>query len=141
MGTLLAMWTNKQAAYERVTHEPIAWLTTVSAAGVPSTAPIWFRLEEDGTILIYSKNPSVRVRNLQDNDKATLHLEGNGTGGAIVVMNGSAIIDDGTRPAHEHTAFIAKYQSFLDAYGWSAESFSRDYPTPIRMTVTSVRGT
>lgn len=137
----MVMWAQKQAAIQRVVDEPIGWLTTVSAAGVPSTAPVWFWLEEDGTILIYSKDPSVRVRNVKENDNVTLHLEGNGTGGAIVVMNGTAVIDGAERRPSEHTAFIAKYQSFLDAYGWSPDDFSRDYPTPIRMTITSVRGT
>jgi PPOX class probable F420-dependent enzyme len=135
------MWTHKQTALQRVIDEPIGWLTTVNAASEPSTAPIWFRLEEDGTILIYSKDPSVRVRNVEENDKVTLHLEGNGTGGAIVVMNGTAVIDRAERRPSEHPAFIEKYQSFLDAYGWSPEDFSRDYPTPIRITINSIRGT
>ena len=134
------MWEDAPTAHERVRTEPIGWLTTVSGSGVPSTAPVWFLLEGDTSILIYSKDPSVRVRNLADNEHITLHLEGDGRGGAIVVMNGVASVDPDVPPFSDHQAFVAKYQSFLDAYGWSPEWFSTNYPAPIRMTVTSVRG-
>jgi PPOX class probable F420-dependent enzyme len=134
------MLKNHPKAQQRLTDEPIGWLTTVSAAGRPSTAPIWFYLEDDGTLTIYSKDPSVRVVNLTDNDQVTLHLEGDGHGGAIVVLNGTAVIDKSMQPASSHQAFIAKYQTYLDDYGWSAQDFAQAYPTPIRMTITTVRG-
>ena len=134
------MWENAPTAYERVRTEPIGWLTTVSGSGVPSTAPVWFLLEDDTSVLVYSKDPSVRVRNLADNRNITLHLEGDGRGGAIVVMNGVASLDPDAPPFSDHPAFVAKYQSFLDAYGWSPGWFSENYPAPIRVTVTSVRG-
>jgi PPOX class probable F420-dependent enzyme len=134
------MLKNHPKAQQRLTDEPIGWLTTVSAAGRPSTAPIWFYLEDDGTLTIYSKDPSVRVVNLTANDQVTLHLEGDGHGGAIVVLNGTAVIDKSMQPASSHPAFIAKYQTYLDDYGWSAQYFAQEYPTPIRMTITTVRG-
>jgi len=123
-----------------MTDEPIGWLTTVSPTGVPSTAPVWFLLEEDDTILVYSKDPPIRVRNVRANPRITLHLEGDGRGGGIVVVNGSAVVDDATPPANEHHVFIAKYQAFLDRYGWTAEFFANGYPRPIRITIGSVRG-
>jgi PPOX class probable F420-dependent enzyme len=125
---------------QRLTDEPIGWLTTVSAAGKPSTAPVWFYLENDGTLTIYSRDPSVRVRNLTENEQVTLHLEGDGEGGAIVVLNGTAAIDKTIRPVTSHPAFLAKYQRFLDRFGWLPEKFARDYPTPIRLTIGSIRG-
>jgi len=133
------MWTEHSNTYHRLVDEPIGWLTTVSDGGVPSTAPIWFYLEDDDTITIYSRDPSVRVRNLAANDNVTFHLEGNGEGGAIVVLTGGATIDKAIQPVSSHLRFIAKYRSFLDRFGWTPEGFARDYPTPIRMTIASIR--
>ncbi|MEN8239993.1 MAG: pyridoxamine 5'-phosphate oxidase family protein [Actinomycetota bacterium] len=124
---------------QRLTDEPIAWLTTVSSAGKPSTAPVWFYLEDDDTLTIYSKDPSVRVRNLDGNGQVTLHLEGDGEGGAIVVLNGTAVIDKSISPVTSHPAFVAKYQRFLDRFGWSPDDFTRGYPTPIRVTIAAIR--
>jgi len=125
---------------QRLTDEPIGWFTTVSGTGKPSTAPVWFFLEDNETITIYSKDPSVRVRNLEENSQVTLHLEGDGNGGAIAVLNGTAAIDKSIRPVTSHPAFLAKYQGFLDRFGWSAQEFAKGYPTPIGVTITSARG-
>lgn len=127
-------------SHERVSSEAIAWLTTVSRSGVPSTAPVWFLLDADDTVTIYSRDPSVRVRNLESNDRVTLHLEGDGRGGAIVVMNGSATRTPDVPRACDNARFIAKYRTFLDQYGWTPEWFADNYPTAIRMRITSVRG-
>ncbi len=134
------MWSKHRNARQRLIDEPIAWLTTVSADGVPSTAPVWFFLEDDDTISISSKDPSARVRNLRESQHVTLHLEGDGTGGAIVVLSGRAEIDDEAPPISSHRRYIAKYQAFLDRFGWTPELFAENYPTRIRMTVASIRG-
>jgi len=134
------MWANTPTSYDRVRTEPIGWLTTVSQRGVPSTAPVWFYLEEDHSITIYSKDPSVRVRNVQGNGRITLHLEGDGRGGAIVVMNGTAAIAPELPNADEHAGFVAKYQAILDQNQWTPEWFAEHYPTPLRVTISSVRG-
>ena len=134
------MWTKHPVSGQRLSDEPIGWLTTVSNEGKPSTAPVWYILEDDDTISIYSKDPSTRVKNLEANGNVTMHLEGNGVGGAIVVVNAKASIDRAAPPPSTHRAFVAKYQSFLDDYGWTPEIFARDYPTMIRLTPTSVRG-
>ena len=134
------MWDDKPTSHQRVSTEPIAWLTTVSGSGVPSTAPVWFILEPDDTITIFSRDPSVRVRNLEANARVTLHLEGDGRGGAIVVLNGAARIDREAPPPDHHAAFVEKYQDFLDRYGWSPGWFAEHYPTTIRMAIRSIRG-
>ncbi len=133
------MWSTHAIARQRLVEEPIAWLTTVSARGVPSTAPVWFFLEEDDTISFTSKDPSVRVRNLRANDRVTLHLEGDGDGDMIVVLGGTARIDHAAPPISSHRAYIAKYQSYLDRYGWTPTWFAENYPTRISMTITSIR--
>lgn len=134
------MFNTHPIAKQRLTDEALGWFTTVSATGKPSTAPVWFFLEENDTLTIYSKDPSVRVRNLRSNNEVTLHLDGDGEGGAIVVLNGTATLDNSIPAVTSHPEFIAKYQRFLDRYGWSAEQFARGYPTPIRVDITTTRG-
>lgn len=134
------MFNNYSNAHQRLTDESIGWFTTVSASGKPSTAPVWFYLEDDDSLTIYSKDPSVRVRNLEANDQVTLHLEGDGQGGAIMVINGTATVDKSILAVTSHPAFIAKYQRFLDRYGWSPRDFAEGYPTGIRVTIRSIRG-
>jgi len=134
------MWNEHRDVQARLEAEPIGWLTTVSGAGKPSTAPVWFYLNGDDTITIYSRDPSVRVRNLTENPHVTLHLEGNGRGGAIAVLNGTAVIERDADPATADKTFIEKYQSFLDNNAWTPQWFAENYPTAIRMTTRSVRG-
>jgi len=134
------MWNEHREVHSRLESEPIVWMTTVGAAGKPSTAPVWFYLNDDDTITIYSRDPSVRIRNLEQNPLVTLHLEGDGQGGAIAVLNGAASIERDAAPATSNTAFIAKYQPFLDNHSWTPEWFAEHYPAAIRMTTVSVRG-
>ena len=60
--------------------------------------------------------------------------------GAIVVLNGAAIIDRTASPPDQHEAFITKYQDFLDRYGWTPAWFADNYPTRIGLTIRSIRG-
>ena len=108
---------------------------------MPSTAPVWFYLEEDNTITIFSRDPSVRVRNVRAIPSVTLHLDGDGLGGAIVVVNADASIGATSGEVIGHQSFLAKYERFLSRYGWSAQWFADHYPTTLTLTIRSVRGT
>jgi PPOX class probable F420-dependent enzyme len=130
----------KPAFRTRLGDEPIGWMTTVNASGVPSTNPVWFLLRDDGTIIVHSKDPSVRVRNLGVNPHVTLHLEGNGRGGDILVCNGVARIDREEPNAAHDIPFLDKYRSFLERNRWTPQWFADHYPTPIVMEISSIRG-
>lgn len=130
----------KPAFRTRLVDEPIGWMTTVSASGVPSTNPVWFLLRGDDTIVVHSKDPSTRVRNLGANPHVTLHLEGNGRGGDILVCNGVARVDPSEPNAAHDAAFLDKYRSFLERNRWTPQWFADNYPTPIVIEVSSMRG-
>lgn len=115
---------------QRLREEPIMWMTTVTPGGLPQTSPIWFWW--DGTeILMFSRDDTARIRNVPANPRVSLNLEGDGRGGAIVVIEGTARIDRDHPPAKALPDYIEKYQGFLDDYEWTPESFSADYPVPI----------
>ncbi len=116
----------------------VAWLTTVTADGQPQTSPVWF-LWQDGRFVVYSLAGAPRVRNLRGNTRVALNLDGDGQGGAIVSFEGTAILDD---PGPASTAlpdYQAKYLPLITEYGWTAESFARDYPQRIVITPTRLR--
>lgn len=118
----------------------VGWLTTVSDSGKPSTAPVWFIAEDDDSILVYSKDPSVRVRNIADNPSVTFALNSDAMAHDVVVVNGTARVERSMPPASEHAAFLAKYRGALDDYNWSPQWFAEHYPAPIVITINSIRG-
>ena len=124
-------------AAERLQQERIGWLTTVAADGTPQTSPVWFLWETD-EFLLYSLD-SVRVRNLTNRARVSLNLDGNGMGGDIVVVEGTARLDETAPTAAENPAYLAKYEPVMDQHGWTREWFAARYSVPIRITPTKYR--
>jgi PPOX class probable F420-dependent enzyme len=122
---------------ERFTNDRIGWLTTVAADGTPQTSPIWFLWTEDD-ILIYSLD-SPRARNIASHPRVSLHLDGNGMGGGIVVIEGSAAIDEDAPSSDDNPEYLAKYGPVMDGNGWTPEWFAERYSVPIRIAVTKYR--
>ena len=121
------------AAAARLRTEPIIWLTTVARSGKPQSTPVWF-LWEAGEFLIYGLANGPKTRNIGSNPYVSLHLEGNGRGGANVIFEGTARIDPAGPRADAVPAYIEKYREFIDSYGWTPESFATDYPYVIRVS-------
>jgi PPOX class probable F420-dependent enzyme len=125
-------------AAERLGDELIIWLTTVRADGQPQASPVWF-LWDGEEFLVYSAAGTPRTRNLETNRRVALNLNSNDRGGDIVSFEAEARIDPGVPPASANPAYLAKYQGMIDGYGWTAESFSSDYPVPVRIRPARVR--
>jgi len=122
---------------ERLQNDRIGWLTSVAADGTPQTSPIWFLWSEDG-ILIYSLE-SPRARNVANHPRISLHLDGNGMGGDIVVIEGTATIDEDLPSAAENPTYLTKYKPVMDGNGWTPEWFAERYCVPVRISVTKYR--
>ena len=86
-------------ALERLGRDMIGWLTTVTPDGQPQTFPIWF-LWVDGEVLVYSDRRAKRNANLGANPRVALHLDDDGRGNDIVIVEGEARIDESTPPVH-----------------------------------------
>jgi PPOX class probable F420-dependent enzyme len=125
-------------AEERLRSEPIIWLTTVTTGGQPQSTPVWF-LWRDGTFLIYSAARGPKNASITANPHVSLHLEGNGRGGANVIFEGDAWIDPDGPSADAVPEYVEKYRPFIDAYGWTPQSFAGDYPHVLRVTPTRAR--
>jgi PPOX class probable F420-dependent enzyme len=122
----------------RLRAEPVAWLTTVSPAGQPQSTPVWF-LWQDGAFLIYGSASGPKVRNIEASPRVSLHLEGDGQGGAIVTFEGTARVDTGGPRADAVPGYVAKYGELIRALGWNPAGMADGYPHAIRVTPTRVR--
>jgi PPOX class probable F420-dependent enzyme len=131
--------TSKGAAtLERLGTERIGWLTTLNPDGQPQSSPIWFQWLGD-EILIYSGKRAPRNGNVADRPLVAFNLNTDDVGGAVVTMEGVARIEPSWTPAHQNAVYLAKYQSLLDDYGWSAEWFAGEYPVAILVRPTRWR--
>lgn len=122
---------------ERLANDRIGWLTTVAADGTPQTSPIWF-LWSENDILIYSLDSS-RTRNIANQPRVSMHLDGNGLGGDILVMEGTAAIDETAPSCDENPEYLTKYEPVMDGNGWTPKWFSERYAVSIRIAVTKYR--
>ncbi len=126
------------AAEARLGAETVIWLTTVSAAGQPQTSPVWF-LWDGGEFLIFGSKNGPKTPNIRANPRVSLHLDGDGSGGDIVIFEGTAVVDPAGPPPSAMADYQAKYGALIEAYGWTMEKFAEDYPHVIRVSPTRAR--
>lgn len=123
----------------RLRDAEIAWLTLVDGAGTPQPAPVWF-LWDGESALIFSHGEAKRLDHLRANARAALHLDGNGTGGDIIVLTGEAAEAPDEPPVHDNPAYLAKYGERITG-GWqSAERFASIFSVPLRFRPRQIRG-
>lgn len=125
-------------ALDRLRIELIAWLTTVTPDGQPQSSPVWF-LWEGGEIVMCSLATTPRVRNVGACPRVAVNLNSNDEGGDVVTLEGEARIDGAELAPATEAAYRAKYQARIDEYGWTWESFRRDYPIVVRIRPTRAR--
>jgi PPOX class probable F420-dependent enzyme len=123
----------------RLREDVVAWFTTVDRAGTPQPIPVWFLWDGDRSVLIYSQPNTPKLRNMERNPHVALNLDGNGSGGDIVVALGSAGVSDDP-PADRIEQYVAKYDGLIARNGWTPASFAADYSVPLRLTIERVRG-
>jgi PPOX class probable F420-dependent enzyme len=132
------MFDERPDIQERLSGELVAWMTTVDAAGQPQTSPVWF-LADDDVIVVYSLDRTPRTRNIRSNPRVCLNLNSTPSGGAVVIIEGTAeIVPDGP-PANEDERYVAKYEVPMADLGMTPGSFAADYPVRIRIRATRLR--
>ncbi|MBK9711495.1 MAG: TIGR03667 family PPOX class F420-dependent oxidoreductase [Kouleothrix sp.] len=123
----------------RLAEERLIWLTTVRADMVPQPSPVWF-LWQDGTFLIYSKPNTQKLRNIERNTAVSLHFDGDGRGGNIIIFAGAGRIEPQAPPAHQVAEYAEKYAELIKRIGVTAEQFALAYSVPLLVTATGLRG-
>jgi len=120
------------AVISRLERELIAWLTTVDPAGQPQSSPVWF-LWDQAEVIVFSRAGAPRARNIAANALVSVHLNSDETASDVVTFEGVARLVAGAPPASAMPTYQAKYGDLIKSYGWTPESFSADYPDPIRI--------
>ncbi|WP_330233080.1 TIGR03667 family PPOX class F420-dependent oxidoreductase [Nocardia sp. NBC_00508] len=124
---------------ERLHRESVLWLTTVGPTGTPQPNPVWFQWR-DGEFLIFSKPGQPKVRNILGNPRVALNLNSTVTGGDVVVLTGTARVDEQRPDAAEMAAFTTKYTDGLHSIDMTDEQFYAEYSVVLRVTPDRLRG-
>ncbi len=112
-------------------------MTTVSAHEVPQSSPVWY-LWDGGDFTVYSLE-SARQVNVTRHPAVSLHLDGNGLGGDIVIVEALARIDHSLPTVPENDAYLAKYGGIMEERDWSPKWFASRYSVPMTITPTRFR--
>jgi PPOX class probable F420-dependent enzyme len=123
----------------RLRDDAVVWLTTVGDDGTPQPNPVWF-LWDGQSFVVYNRPDAQRLRHIRTRPRVALSFDGDGRGGDIVVVTGSAELSEGEPPTHEVPAYLSKYGQRMTQIAGSPEGFSHAYPVPLRIHPTRVRG-
>lgn len=115
------------------------WLTTVTPSGAPLPRPVGFLWDGEESVSVYSQ-PGARIRNIVRNPNVTLNFGGDGNGGDIVVLSGTAEVDESAPSAAENAAWMAKYANEFDRFGLTTESYAQRFSVPVRIRLNAVHG-
>ncbi len=124
---------------DRLKNEIVGWLTTVGADGVPQPSLIWFLWDGGDKIHIYSQD-NQKVRNINRNAGVSFNFDGDGKGGNMIVLTGTAVIDSSSPSAAENAQYVEKYASGIKGLGTDPAGFAAEYRKPIVMTIEKLRG-
>ena len=120
-------------------EDVVVWMTTVTPAGAPLPMPVWFHWDGGEHVVMYSQR-GARIRNIEANPRVTLNFAGDGGGGDIVVLSGTAAIAADTRSADHHRDYLEKYAEHIKLIGMTPETFAEEYEVPVRIRLERVRG-
>ncbi len=123
----------------RLTNDVVIWLTTVGKDGTPQPNPVWFLLDND-SLLIYNRPDANRLTHIGQRPQVALNLDGDGKGGDIIVVTGTARLIDDVPPCNEVPAYLAKYDALMTRVAGSPENFGKAYPVALRIDIAKVRG-
>jgi len=123
----------------RLREELVIWLTTVRPDTTPQPSLVWF-IWDAGTLLIYSKPNTPKLRNIEQNPTVALHFDSDSRGGNVVVFTGSAIIDRQAPSLDQIPAYVEKYGPNIAGMQLTPASFGQVYSVPIRVTPARLRG-
>jgi PPOX class probable F420-dependent enzyme len=109
------------------------------ALRAPLPRPVGFLWDGGEHVSIYSQ-PGARIRNISRNPKVTLNFRGDSNGSDVVVLSGTAEVDESGPSAAENTAWGRQVCPEWARAGITAESFARRFRVPVGFAVTRADG-
>lgn len=128
----------KERIREILDRDLIGFITAVDESGQPQTAPVWFVRDGDD-LIVYNKPETPRFASIAANPRVAFTLRGDEKARSLVTMEGLATKEENLPPAEDFPGYLDKYAAEIAALGWTPDTFSADYTTPIRIVVTRVR--
>jgi PPOX class probable F420-dependent enzyme len=124
-----------QEVTERLTGDHYCWLTTVAKSGRPVPKLVWFLL--DGTdLIVYSAPDAAKVRHVDAHSEVSLNLDSDGNGGGVIVVGGTAVIDETGVDPRTDRPYWDKYEASADEFGLTEAMAG--YSTRIRISIDKV---
>ncbi|WP_406236239.1 TIGR03667 family PPOX class F420-dependent oxidoreductase [Nocardia sp. NBC_01009] len=123
----------------RLDSEQVIWLTTVGASGTPQPNPVWFGWDGE-EFLFFSQPDKPKLRNIARNSRVSLNLNATETGGNVVILTGTARVDESGATAEEIAAYTEKYTKGLVDISMTDEEFFAEYSVAVRVTPDRLRG-
>ena len=90
--------------------------------------------------MIYSRQDTFKEVHIRSNPQVALNFDGDGMGGDIVVLSGTATIAEDAPPADQVEEYVEKYQEGFRRLGMTKEVFATTYSLPIRVEPDKLRG-
>ena len=125
-------------AREHLEKDVVGWLTTVAADGRVQSSPISF-LWDGETILFYSKPNTPKLRNIAAHPAVSFNLNSDPYADHMLVMEGTARVDETAQPSDVHPAYAAKYHEPLAHWEMDEAETAREFSVPIRITPVRIR--
>ncbi len=125
----------------RLRNEKLIWMTTVDGKGTPQPTPVWFLWDEvTSTLLVYSRADAKRLVHIQQNSRVAFNFDGNGSGGNIIVITGTAQVSSADPSADQMSSYVEKYRDFIATRYATPENFASIYSVALRILPKAVRG-
>jgi PPOX class probable F420-dependent enzyme len=98
--------------------------------------PVWFLVQDDDTILIYSEPGKAKLRNIVANPHVALGLDVSDIGRDVIRFEGTAALVPDHPPAHEVPAYRSKYTERIGAIFGTPERFGQRFSEAVLITPT-----
>ncbi|HET7466495.1 MAG TPA: TIGR03667 family PPOX class F420-dependent oxidoreductase [Candidatus Dormibacteraeota bacterium] len=129
-----------KTAERRLRTERIVWLTTTAADGTPQPNAVWFLWDGD-TVLMYSIPNQAKLKNIARNPNVSLNLDTRKSGDSVVVLTGTAAVDDTAPPLHKNRDYMAKYRTEIQRLNLGTPAkMASEYSVAVRIKPRKLRG-
>ena len=119
-------------------EDVVAWLITVGPGGTPVPTPVWFWWDGE-TVLLYSQRDKPKLRHIAANPHVAFALRTDELGDRIIVLTGTAEVDESAPAADQLAGYVDKYASLIERLGTDPAGFAGEYAVPIRIRPTRLR--
>ncbi|MFV2063188.1 MAG: pyridoxamine 5'-phosphate oxidase family protein [Chloroflexota bacterium] len=132
------MFDDRPEIKARLDDALVAWLTTVNPKGQPQPSVVWF-ITTDDYFVIYSKDDTPRLRNIQADSHVSLNLNSDADGDDVLIIEARAEIIGKDVPPSADAAYVAKYERHLPRWDFTWQSYDEGFPVRVHIRPTGLR--